>query len=138
MSESIADVLRTIYRAWEKGDMATLEKHLAEDICHNVHVAPQVHPLGGIREGREQVLARLKQIDSQFTSLNFSPGELLMKGNQAAAQVRIARMHRISDVQYRTTLAHYWTFRDGLAARLDEYHDMGDLLEFAERSVVRV
>lgn len=138
MTEVNHDLLQAIYKALHKRDTEVLGRYLAEDVQHNIRVPADVHPMGGLRTGKVAVIERFNEIGRRFNTLSFAIESLLVGGASAAAQIRVASLHKISGEQYRSKLVHFWSFRDGLVTMIDEYHDMADVLSFTERAVERV
>jgi uncharacterized protein len=86
---SNVDTARAAYEAFSKGDLETLKDQFAEDV---VWVTSDELPLGGVVEGRDQVLANFAQIPNYWTSFSVEPeefidagGYVIVRGTQKAA-----------------------------------------------------
>ena len=71
------DTARTAYDAFARGDLATLQEDFAEDA---VWVTSDELPLGGVTEGRDQIMANFAQIPDYWTSFSVEPEEFIDAG----------------------------------------------------------
>ena len=86
---SNVDTARAAYRAFGSGDAAALQDSFAEKV---VWVTSDELPLGGVVEGRDQVMGNFAQIPNYWSSFSVEPEEFIdageyvvVKGTQRAA-----------------------------------------------------
>ena len=86
---SNVDTARAAYQAFGSGDAATLQDSFAENV---VWVTSDELPLGGVVEGRDQVMANFAQIPNYWSSFSVDAEEFIdageyvvVKGTQRAA-----------------------------------------------------
>jgi ketosteroid isomerase-like protein len=127
-------VVRAVYDAWRLKDLDRVAALCADNFCHDIHIAPSVHPLGGPAQGKAAI-DRLKRITEQFDFVSYEIAGLIVSGGRAAAQAHLRYIHKPTGESLETTLGHFWTVRNGLVERLDEYHDMGTVQAFASKVV---
>lgn len=135
MAEQTAALILRLYDAWRQKKLGQVGELIAEDFCLHIHVPPTVHPLGGPCHGREAALERLAAVSEQFDFVSYQIDPLLAAPGRAATQAHLHYLHRDSGEHFRSTIGHFWVVREGLAVRLDEYHDMGDVTDFAGKVV---
>jgi uncharacterized protein len=75
---SNVDNARTAYEAFGRGDLDALKEDFAEDV---VWVTSDELPLGGVVEGRDQVMANFAQIPNYWTSFSVEPEEFIDAGD---------------------------------------------------------
>jgi ketosteroid isomerase-like protein len=86
---SNVDTARAAYEAFGRGDLAALQEDFADDA---VWVTSDELPLGGVVEGRDQIMANFAQIPNYWTSFSVEPEEfidageyVIVRGTQKAA-----------------------------------------------------
>jgi hypothetical protein len=117
-------VLVDIYDAWRTQNLDLLATYLPGDFCHTVYIPKEIHPLGGMCQGKVAAVDRLRLIASEFDFLRFDTSDLIIHDNRAGAEIPIHYRHRETGVQLETVIANFWTFEDGWPIRLVEYHDL--------------
>jgi ketosteroid isomerase-like protein len=75
---SNVDTARSAYEAFGRGDLDTLKDDFAEDA---VWVTSDELPLGGVVEGRDQIMANFAQIPNYWTSFSVAPEEFIDAGD---------------------------------------------------------
>ena len=55
-------VITDIYDAWRSQDLDRLTSYLPDDFCHVIYIPAEVHPLGGVSNGKRASLQRLSLI----------------------------------------------------------------------------
>jgi hypothetical protein len=58
-------VISDIYDAWRSQDLDRFATYLPNDFSHVVYIPTEVHPLGGVCNGKQAVLARLGLIAAE-------------------------------------------------------------------------
>lgn len=74
---SNVDTARAAYDAFGRGDLAALQEDFADDA---VWVTSDELPLGGVTEGRDQIMANFAQIPNYWTSFSVEPEEFIDGG----------------------------------------------------------
>lgn len=132
MTDANRQLLETLYAHWRRQDVDGTVASLPEDWIHDVHVPPEILPLGGPRIGQEAV-ERLRQLVDQFEFLAFEPGPIMIEGGFAALRPKVSYVHKSTQGVFATSMAHFWTFEDGTPTRLDEYHSVASILQLMKQ-----
>jgi ketosteroid isomerase-like protein len=69
---------KAAYDAFGRGDLAALQEDFAEDA---VWVTSDELPLGGVTEGRDQIMANFAQIPNYWSSFSVEPEEFIDAGD---------------------------------------------------------
>lgn len=75
---SNVDTARSAYEAFGSGDLAALQKDFAENA---VWVTSDELPLGGVVEGRDQIMANFAQIPNYWNEFSVKADDYLDAGN---------------------------------------------------------
>jgi ketosteroid isomerase-like protein len=118
MSQSDADVVRGIYDAFGRGDVAAILAALDENIEWRV---PENLPHGGDRSGRDDVGAFFQGIGENWDSLVLEIEDSVSGGGRVVVLARIHGKLRSTGEETGYTAAHVWRVRDGTPVRFDEY-----------------
>jgi ketosteroid isomerase-like protein len=124
-------VLTDIYDAWRSQDLDRLASYLPDDFCHIIYIPPEIHPLGGVSNGKRASLDRLGLIAHDFDFLRFDTSELMVQKEHAGVEIPIRYRHRRTGAILETMIANFWTFEDGWPVKLSEYHDVSRIQAFA-------
>jgi len=115
---SNVETARSAYDAFGRGDLEALRESFAEDA---VWVTSDELPLGGVVEGRDQILANFAQIPNYWSSFLVEPEEFIdageyvvVKGTQRAENDRGA---------FEAPFVHLLEYRDGKAVRGEFFTD---------------
>jgi hypothetical protein len=79
-------VITDIYDAWRSQDLDRLASYLPDDFCHVIYVPTEVHPLGGVSNGKRASLQRLSLIAQDFDFLRFDTSELIIQKEHAGVE----------------------------------------------------
>ena len=126
-------VLSDIYDAWRSQDLDRLATYLPNDFSHVVYIPAEVHPLGGVCNGKQAVLARLGLIAAEFDFLRFDTSDLMIHKDRASVKIPIRYRHRRTGIVLETKVANFWTFEEGWPVKLSEYHDIARIQAFAAK-----
>jgi ketosteroid isomerase-like protein len=129
-------ILNDIYDAWRAQDVDWLGTYLPDDFSHMVYVPKAVHPLGGLRKGKAEVLQRYRMVAETHELLRYDTSGLMIQKDRAAVEIVCHYRHRATGFQIETTLANFWTFEDGWPVKLAEYHDIGRIQDFTAKLAV--
>jgi ketosteroid isomerase-like protein len=126
-------VLSDIYDAWRSQDLDRLATYLPNDFSHVVYIPTEVHPLGGLCNGKQAVLARLGLIAAEFDFLRFDTGDLMIHKDRASVEIPICYRHRRTGIVLESRIANFWTFEEGWPVKLSEYHDIDRIQAFTAK-----
>ncbi len=118
MANGNAELARSAYEAFDRGDMPAVIGALADDIEWSV---PQVIPHGGDARGREEVGEFFQRLASMWEDFGIEMEALVADGDRV---VGIGRAHgKLDGTETGYGFVHSWVVRDGALARFDEYVD---------------
>jgi ketosteroid isomerase-like protein len=80
---SNVDTAKAAYEAFGSGDLAALQEDFAEDA---VWVTSDELPLGGVTEGRDQIMANFAQIPNYWSSFSVEAEEFLDCGDSVVVR----------------------------------------------------
>jgi hypothetical protein len=98
-----------------------------------VYIPAEVHPLGGLCNGKQAVLARLGLIAAEFDFLRFDTGDLMIHKDRASVEIPICYRHRRTGIVLESGIANFWTFEEGWPVKLSEYHDIDRIQAFTAK-----
>lgn len=120
------DVRQTItqlYRHYELKDFASILAALPDDFTFEFPFEPSTHRFTGICRSKDELIQHLNDIRTNFQFTAYHATNILVDGDRAAAQLEVDLTSSKSDRRFSTTIAHFWTFRDGIPVHLVEYMD---------------
>lgn len=115
---SNVDVARSAYEAFGRGDLETLSDSFTEDA---VWITSDELPLGGVVEGRDQILANFAQIPSYWSSFSVEPEEFIDAGEYVV--VRGMQHAETERGAFDAPFVHLLHYRDGKANRGEFFAD---------------
>jgi uncharacterized protein len=80
---SNVDTARSAYQAFASGDLAALQDSFSENA---VWVTSDELPLGGVVEGRDQIMGNFAQIPNYWTSFSVEPSEFIDAGEHVVVK----------------------------------------------------
>lgn len=118
MSNDNADLLRSTYEAFGRGDISAVMGVLDENIVWNT---PAVLPHAMTVNGRDDVGAFFQKLASTWEDFNLEIDDVVASGDRVCV---IGRAGGNLDGQAASYgFAHAWTVREGVCVRFDEYVD---------------
>ncbi|MET0557961.1 MAG: nuclear transport factor 2 family protein [Solirubrobacterales bacterium] len=115
---SNVETARSAYDAFGSGDLDALRDSFAEDA---VWVTSDELPLGGVVEGRDQILANFAQIPNYWSSFSVEPQEFIDAGEYVVVK---GRQHAENDRgSFDAPFVHVLQYRDGKAVRGEFFTD---------------
>jgi ketosteroid isomerase-like protein len=115
---SHADVVRRIYDAFGRGDVAGILAHLADDVEWEYGVNSTSVPWLQPRHGRDAVPGFFEALGSAVDLQRFEVKELLESGDVVVALIDLALTVRATGRQVvEVDEAHIWRFADGRVTR---------------------
>lgn len=118
MSTDNADLLKTTYEAFGRGDIAAVLEVVDENIVWNV---PTVLPHAMPVSGRGDVPAFFGNLAATWEDFSLEIDDLVASGDRVCVIGRAG--DRVGGVDASYGFAHAWTVRDGVCVRFDEYVD---------------
>ncbi|MGE5261126.1 MAG: nuclear transport factor 2 family protein [Actinomycetota bacterium] len=104
-------VITDIYDAWRSQDLDRLARYLPDDFCHVIYIPTEIHPLGGISNGKRASIERLGLIARDFDFLNFDTRDLIIQKERAGVEIPVCYRHRQTGAVLETKIANFWTSR---------------------------
>jgi ketosteroid isomerase-like protein len=123
MTSTNVEIVRTIYRAFETGDMAGFSAALAPDIVWNEaenYPYADRNPYVGAQAIMEGVFARTAQ---DFDGFAVSMTDLIDGGDRVVALGRYTGTSRITGAPLDVQAAHVWRLADGKVVRFQQHID---------------
>ncbi len=130
MTHSARAILTDVYDAWRAQNLDLLVSYLPDDFFHSINIPTEMHPLGGLRRGKDAALERLGLIFQQFDTGHLETSHMALHATAANVEVRTRCQHRESGLWLHTTKTNLWTLEDGWPMRLLERYDLGHFQEF--------
>jgi ketosteroid isomerase-like protein len=125
MSEAL-DQVRRGYDAWNRRDWEELFSLLHPDM---EWMPMEGTLLGGPFRGHDQVRGFLETLMEAWDEFRIDVEDLIERGDQVLALVRVRTRARASGIELDERWAHLWTARDGIAVSLQVYSDRRAAME---------
>jgi ketosteroid isomerase-like protein len=116
-------VVQEIYAAFQRGDIETVLKPLADDVQWWVAGSTETFPYAGTRTGREQVAQFFSTLGEMVEYERFEPYEYIAQGDQVVALGRDRRRFKSTDNVIENEWAMVFTLRQGEVAAFRAYDD---------------
>ena len=120
------DVRQTItqlYRDYENGNMEKILAMLPNDFVFEFTSDPSMARDAGVCRSKNELLQHLGTIAEHFQFNSYHATNILVDGNRAAAEIQVGLTFKRSGRSFSSTIAHFWSFNDGVPVRLVEYMD---------------
>ena len=122
------EIVKENFDAFERGGLDALRDRLAPDFEIGDRVVPEGSPAARGPEALAQTVAELRDA---FGDVRFQPLEFVDLGERVLVRVRIEGAAAGGELAIEEDIAHLYTLRDGLIARLDIYRSWSDGREAA-------
>jgi ketosteroid isomerase-like protein len=119
-----AEVVQALWRAWQVRDKAATLATLADGIVFALYVPQEVLPFGGETRGKASVSDRLQMILDQFDTVVYEGRVTRTRGDTVHGRVAYRFRHKITGEAIDGAMRQVIEVRDGLIAKLSEYHDI--------------
>jgi uncharacterized protein len=127
MAEGSVDVVRGVYEALGRGDVAAVMGAMADDV--EWHEAEGM-PYGGVYRGGQAVAENVfGPIIRDVPNFAVSPEEFIGSGDTVAVVVRYTGTGQATGKQLDLPVVHVWDVRDGKIARFRQFIDTAMFLE---------
>jgi uncharacterized protein len=114
-----AELVKSVYDAFGRGDLAFILDRLAEDVDWALE-GPAIIPYAGKRKGVAQVKQFFEALASTQTDNKLTVGPLVAQGDQVCMHGRFAATVISTGKSFDSAVAHFFTVRDGkISAFLD-------------------
>jgi ketosteroid isomerase-like protein len=112
------DTAKSAYQAFGRGDLEALKEDFAEDA---VWVTSDELPLGGVVEGRDQILGNFAQIPNYWSSFSVEPEEFIDAGDYVVVR---GTQHAGNDKgSFDAPFVHLLKYEDGKTVRGEFFTD---------------
>ena len=127
MAEPSVDVVRGVYEAFGRGDVAAVLGAMADDV--EWHEAEGM-PYGGVYRGGQAVAENVfGPVMRDIPNFAVSPEELIGSGDTVAVVVRYTGTGQATGKQLDLPVVHVWDVRDGKVVRFRQFIDTAMVLE---------
>ena len=127
MAEGSVHVVRGVYEAFGRGDVAAVLGAMADDV--EWHEAEGM-PYGGVYRGGQAVAENVfGPVMRDIPNFAVSPEELIGSGDTVAAVVRYTGTGQATGKQLDLPVVHVWDVRDGKIACFRQFIDTAMYLE---------
>lgn len=108
------DVLKTMYKAFETGDVATVLATLADDVSWT---EAEGFPYGGTYIGHNAVIQNVfMRLMAEWDNFAVAPQQYVEQGDMVVALGEYSGSYKATGKAFRVPFAHVWTFANGKAA----------------------
>lgn len=131
MSERNAEIVRGMYEAFGRGDIATVIAALAPGV-EWLEAESFIYADGNPYLGPQAVLEGVfMRINADWDGFAVSPREILDAGETVVGHGHYSGTYKRNGNAVRAQFAHLFTFRDGKVARFQQYTDTAQFLRAA-------
>jgi ketosteroid isomerase-like protein len=118
MSAKNVEIVKESFEAYEQGGLDSLADRLAPEFEIGDRVVPEGSPAV---KGPEALARTLAELRDAFGEMRFRALEFLGLGERVLVRVRIEGRADLGELAIEEDIAHLYTLRDGLIAKLDIY-----------------
>ena len=127
MAVNSVDVVRGVYEAFGRGDVAAVLGAMADDVERR---EAEGMPYGGVYRGGQAVAENVfGPVMRDIPNFAVSPEELIGSGDTVAVVVRYTGTGQATGKQLDLPVVHVWDVRDGKIARFRQFIDTAMFLE---------
>jgi ketosteroid isomerase-like protein len=112
-----------LYRHYENGDVEKILAALPDDFVFEFTSDPSTAREAGMCRSKDELVQHLSTIAKDFQFNGYHATNILVDGSRAAAQIEVDLTSKATGRRFSTTLAHFWSFEDGIPVHLVEYMD---------------
>jgi ketosteroid isomerase-like protein len=120
--------LNRIITAYAVGNLEPLLAALDADVVWTSHGPPDQLRFAGSHKGRDDCLAGLSSMATDFALHSYEIVELIAEGDVVWMQARVATSRRTGGPLHTINVANRWQFRDGKVVSITEYYDSASML----------
>ena len=119
----IRQTITQLYRDYESRNLNNILASLPDDFCFEWPFDPSTARYAGICHSKAELLEQLNAIAENFQFDAYRATNILVDGDRAAAQLQVDLTSVKTGRRFSTTIAHFWSFENGIPVRLVEYTD---------------
>ena len=119
----IRPTITQLYRDYESRDVEKILAALPDDFVFEWPFDPSTARYPGICCNKHELVQHLTDIAQNFQFHAYQATNILVDGDRAAAQLQLDLTSLTTGRRFSTTIAHFWSFKDGIPVRLVEYMD---------------
>ena len=115
----IRQTITQLYRDYENRDLEKILAALPDDFVFEWPHDPSAARYAGLCRNKDE----LADIAANFQFNAYQATNILVDGNRAAAQLQLDLTSVATGRRFSATIAHFWSFEDGIPVQLVEYMD---------------
>jgi ketosteroid isomerase-like protein len=119
----IRPTITQLYRDYESRDVEKILAALPDDFVFEWSFDPSTARYPGICCNKHELVQHLTDIAQNFQFHAYQATNILVDGDRAAAELQLDLTSLTTGRRFSTTIAHFWSFKDGIPVRLVEYMD---------------
>lgn len=123
-----ARVVHELYEAFERGDMAALERLIAPDATWTYYGPASQLPFGGTRRGPAGVADFFAKVGETLENPVATQFDYIVTGNTVAVPGTEESTVRATGIRYKADCVHVFKIRDGKIISFEEFIDSGKVL----------
>jgi uncharacterized protein len=128
MTEQNRALIRSLYAAFQKGDIATVIASLAPDVSWFTE-GPTLVPYTGPVQGTAAVVEMFQAMGAAESGSRLTMSEPIVEGDQVAAVGRYSATVKATGKIFDVAVMHFFTVRDGKVARFYEVMDTAGVVD---------
>jgi ketosteroid isomerase-like protein len=117
----IRQTVTQLYRDYEKGKVEKILAALPNDFVFDNPTDPSMARDAGRCRGKDELLQHLTNVSQYFQFTSYHATNILVDGSHAAAQVEVGLTFKPNGRRFSATIAHFWSFENGVPVHLVEY-----------------
>nr|WP_047166351.1 nuclear transport factor 2 family protein [Sphingomonas sp. Y57] len=127
-AQDSAAVVRELYEAFERGDLAALERLIAPDATWTYYGPADKLPFGGTRHGPAGVADFFAKVGETLENPVATQFDYIVTGDRVAVPGTEESTVRATGIRYKADLVHVFRVRDGKIVSFEEFIDSGKVL----------
>ena len=120
---NVRQTITQLYHDYEHGRTEKILAVLPDDFVFEYSSDPSMVRDRGVCRSKNELLQHLATIAQHFHFSSYHATNILVDGDHAAAQIQVGLTFKPNGRSFSTTIAHFWSFTDGVPVRLVEYMD---------------
>ena len=129
----IRQTITQLYRDYENRDLEKILAALPDDFVFEWPHDPSTARYAGLCRSKDELVQHLTDIAANFQFNAYQATNILVDGNRAAAQLQLDLTSKATGRRFSATIAHFWSFKDGIPVQLVEYMDTALMANRARR-----
>ena len=119
----IRQTITQLYRDYENRDLEKILAALPDEFVFEWPHDPSTARYAGLCRYKDELVQHLTDIAANFQFNAYHATNILVDGNRAAAQLQLDLTSVATGRRFSATIAHFWSFKDGIPVHLVEYMD---------------